>query len=592
MIEINDINIKKPQLLLENSHLSIYDSCITAIIGKSGCGKTTLLQEISLLGQGQYKNYFFNNVNIKCLCNKEQRDFLKKNICFVMQDVYLFKELSIMETIILYSKLNHIQISEEDIILKLNEVNLDLDVRTPVSFLSGGEKQRLSIMLGFLKDAQLFIFDEPFAYLDKENRLQISTLIKNIAYQKHKMVLITTHLDDFNDEFDCVYEMKHNQLQLVKETVKIKARDYNENILNSWESLKYYASLINKKHFFKTMIVSFVMAFIISTFIITIKYNDYFQTINGKSIMSFLKNEVTIVHKDYKKISPREQNHLKDIFSEYDCYPEYVYSDMHNTIMVGYLDNEMGNMDIYKKISGKSMINKEILDKPIYVSYSLYRNQYKNKQYPFIDNNKTITFIADHVLMPSSDNRNTIYIPYKLLMKIFKKNNMDTSYMNVGSIKVFIQDISHIEKINQRLPQDYMINYNDFLKESIQISQIFNNQFFSIFMILVLISIFVYKCYHILSHTKDIILFKIYGVSNKELILMKIYQQITEILFTGFITIVFSICLLWCLNIFNFYTILSILTIIFVIYIIFFVIIVFIFGFTVLKKPVSILLRK
>jgi len=80
MIEINDINIKKPQLLLENSHLSIYDSCITAIIGKSGCGKTTILQEISLLGQGQYKNYFFNNVNIKCLCNKEQRDFLKKNI--------------------------------------------------------------------------------------------------------------------------------------------------------------------------------------------------------------------------------------------------------------------------------------------------------------------------------------------------------------------------------------------------------------------------------------------------------------------------------------------------------------------------------
>ena len=190
-------------MLIENNTFALKDINLTfkqntfnAIVGASGCGKTTLkalLMGFWDLDSGEIK------INGKDIKNYSEES-LSALIGSVEQDVYLF-DLSVFENITI-GKLdaNKDEVIEaakkariHDFIMSLPN-GYDTKVGEMGSRLSGGEKQRLSIARMILKDAPILILDEAMAAVDSENEKLISDAIEELSHEK-TVITIAHHLN-------------------------------------------------------------------------------------------------------------------------------------------------------------------------------------------------------------------------------------------------------------------------------------------------------------------------------------------------------------------------------------------------------------
>ena len=148
---------------------------VTALVGASGSGKTSILRLISRLYDYDGGSILIDGKDIKDIST----DSLFKDISIVFQDVTLFNT-SVMENI----RLGREDASNEEVRKAAELANcMDFIERLPEGFdtaigengaeLSGGERQRLSIARAFLKDAPILILDEISASLDVDNEKKI-----------------------------------------------------------------------------------------------------------------------------------------------------------------------------------------------------------------------------------------------------------------------------------------------------------------------------------------------------------------------------------------------------------------------------------
>lgn len=166
---------------------------VTALVGMSGCGKTSILRLISRLYDYDNGKISIGNIDIKDISTKA----LFQKISIVFQDVTLFNT-SIMENIRIGKKgATDEEVREaaclancEEFIKKLPHKYNTLIGENGAS-LSGGERQRLSIARAFLKDAPIVILDEIAASLDVENENKIQESLNRLM--KDKTVIIISH---------------------------------------------------------------------------------------------------------------------------------------------------------------------------------------------------------------------------------------------------------------------------------------------------------------------------------------------------------------------------------------------------------------
>ncbi|MGU8435389.1 ABC transporter ATP-binding protein [Clostridium perfringens] len=166
---------------------------VTALVGMSGCGKTSILRLISRLYDYDNGKISIGNIDIKDISTKA----LFKKISIVFQDVTLFNT-SVMENIRIGKKwAADEEVREaarlancEEFIKKLPHKYNTLIGENGAS-LSGGERQRLSIARAFLKDAPIVILDEIAASLDVENENKIQESLNRLI--KDKTVIIISH---------------------------------------------------------------------------------------------------------------------------------------------------------------------------------------------------------------------------------------------------------------------------------------------------------------------------------------------------------------------------------------------------------------
>lgn len=180
---------------LQDVDLSFPDKGLCLVVGKSGCGKTTLLNILGGLDvnfQGEYR--FLG----KKLSRKDFSDFRKNYVSFVFQDFNLIDDLDVGENLSIgYSFATKDENGQ--IIDALAKVGLeDYDYRFPQE-LSGGEQQRVAIARALLKDSKLLLADEPTGNLDKENSVEIYGLLKEIS--QNKLVIVVSH----DEELACQY---------------------------------------------------------------------------------------------------------------------------------------------------------------------------------------------------------------------------------------------------------------------------------------------------------------------------------------------------------------------------------------------------
>lgn len=179
--------------VLENVSFTAKQGEVTALVGTSGSGKTSILRLISRLYDYDNGSILIDGKDIKRIST----DSLFKDISIVFQDVTLFNT-SILENI----RFGKEGASDQEVEIAARLANcMDFIEKLPDGFdtligenggeLSGGERQRLSIARAFLKDAPILILDEISASLDVDNEKKIQDSLNMLI--KNKTVIIISH---------------------------------------------------------------------------------------------------------------------------------------------------------------------------------------------------------------------------------------------------------------------------------------------------------------------------------------------------------------------------------------------------------------
>ncbi|RGX04625.1 ABC transporter ATP-binding protein/permease [Paraclostridium sordellii] len=194
-ISISDVDFSydKERTVLNNLNIEIKNKSMVALVGESGCGKSTITNLLLKLNKPDKGNIILNGINL----NDIPFDELRKKVSFISHSSYIFN-LTIEENL----RMGKLDASEEEMYraLKLANlyefvINLEKKLQTPVgengSFLSGGQKQRLALARMILTNPEVYIFDEATSNVDVESEDSILEAIYNIA--KEKTVVVISH---------------------------------------------------------------------------------------------------------------------------------------------------------------------------------------------------------------------------------------------------------------------------------------------------------------------------------------------------------------------------------------------------------------
>ncbi|MBF1036586.1 ABC transporter ATP-binding protein [Parvimonas micra] len=179
-----------------------------AIIGKSGTGKSTLLSLMAGLDKPNSGEILFNNENIEKTGYSNHR---KNNISLVFQNYNLIDYLSPLENIRLVNNK-----ASEDILL---ELGLDRSqTRRNVMKLSGGQQQRVAIARALVSEAPVILADEPTGNLDEATAGEIIDVLKKLAKERNKCVIVVTHSKEVASAADIILELSNKKLKEVKKS--------------------------------------------------------------------------------------------------------------------------------------------------------------------------------------------------------------------------------------------------------------------------------------------------------------------------------------------------------------------------------------
>lgn len=171
--------------VLDQLSLEIGQGEFVCILGKSGCGKTTLLNILGLLDYATGGEYELDGVNVMNLSRKQLAKYRNQKFGFIFQEYHLISELNILENVCVPMGYAGIGKKErEKRALELLE-NLNLagkENKYPVQ-LSGGEKQRAAIARAIANNAEIILADEPTGSLDPQNGIIVMEKLKELNRQ-------------------------------------------------------------------------------------------------------------------------------------------------------------------------------------------------------------------------------------------------------------------------------------------------------------------------------------------------------------------------------------------------------------------------
>ncbi|OWW09889.1 bacteriocin ABC transporter ATP-binding protein [Bacillus sp. MB353a] len=178
--------------IFKDFNLEVRTGEFVGVYGKSGKGKTTLLNIIGTLEKPDSGEVLIMEKNIEN--KKTKRQLLRDEIGFIFQNYALIDNETVnnnLEIALKHKKMSKPE-KKEAIHSALVEVGLIGYGEKKVHTLSGGEQQRIAITRLLLKDPSIILADEPTGSLDNENRDVIISLFKKL-HQKGKTIIVVTH---------------------------------------------------------------------------------------------------------------------------------------------------------------------------------------------------------------------------------------------------------------------------------------------------------------------------------------------------------------------------------------------------------------
>ncbi len=221
--------------VFEDLNLVINPKEITAIVGKSGQGKTSLFNLLLRYFDVDKGQILIDDINIKDFTE----DSFRKNISIIRQDPFLFNKtirenLEMIDDKITFEEITKAcQTAEIDEYIKSLPKGYDTIIGEGGVNLSGGQKQRLAIARSLLKKSKIILFDEATSALDNANQEKIKQAINNLA--KDHTIIIVAHRLSTIENADVIH---------LVDSGKIVISDTHQNLMKKSE---IYQDLYNKE---------------------------------------------------------------------------------------------------------------------------------------------------------------------------------------------------------------------------------------------------------------------------------------------------------------------------------------------------------
>ena len=301
MFEIRNLSLSfAGRRLLEPTNLIFERGKVYTIYGKSGVGKSSLLNKIGLLSATDPSvSYFFDGKEIDIENKKSVSVFIAEEVAFVFQGRNLINDLTVFENLRL--ALNFYDLSPDEIESKIDTVLADLQISSlkhayPED-LSGGEEQRVAIARALVTGKTLILADEPTSSLDKENREKVSALLIDLAHKYHKIVLIVSH----------------DEAMIAIGDVQLHFKDHklvgNCLILNSDEGIKdskKWSSCLSSSHTklsvlkhrrpFLPRLLAFFIALVVAIAVTSINFQSLFADKYHQLVNNSLENGFLVIN--------------------------------------------------------------------------------------------------------------------------------------------------------------------------------------------------------------------------------------------------------------------------------------------------------
>ena len=201
--------------VLDDISFCVIKSEFVAVIGKSGCGKSSLLYILSTMDTDYEGDLIIDNESMRGKKDAQLARLRNEKIGFVFQFHYLLNEFTALRNVMLPAlKLN--KYNEQDIqkraMEKLDILNISHLASKKAYKLSGGEKQRVAIARALINDPLIIMGDEPTGNLDKKNSDNIFDIFQRLTRQFNQTILVVTHDNDFAERTDRIIEMEDGKI--------------------------------------------------------------------------------------------------------------------------------------------------------------------------------------------------------------------------------------------------------------------------------------------------------------------------------------------------------------------------------------------
>ena len=181
------------RVIFSDLSLNFQGGMVYALIGDSGCGKTTLLNMLAKLETFDKGEIFYKGNSLTSIKNEE---FYRNELGYLFQNFGLLESQTIRENLqlgMIGKKKNKKQEKERLLLQALQAVRLDyLSLNQKIYELSGGEAQRVALAKIILKNPPLILADEPTASLDPKNSKEIMEILLELR-NANRTIIIATH---------------------------------------------------------------------------------------------------------------------------------------------------------------------------------------------------------------------------------------------------------------------------------------------------------------------------------------------------------------------------------------------------------------
>lgn len=530
-----------------------------AVLGESGCGKSTFMNILGGLDQDYTGSIVLDGEFLKDYSEKKLDDYRKSRVGLIFQNYNLISHMSVHENIEVAMTMSNIDRAERKARTQeiLAQVGLSEYADKLPNQLSGGQRQRVAIARALANTPEILLADEPTGALDKDSAEQVIQILKKIA-ESGKLVIVVTHSHKVASACsriltidDGVIKSDDKQYAVTTKTTKAQTAKIQNIGLKELFKLAYSNILQTKK---RSLLVSVGMsigiAAVILVFCLSNGITGYVDKQLASSMNALQMQVVSEASISSSRIEDIEELEGVDYVAE-GTYVRmssfYDYGGDEGTIMLlssayDALDRDLTAGEICE--DGEILIS-EAFAKNLYNNSTDEAQELVGTQIDITFGGHTTAFIISGVYEDNSD-----YADYACAY--VTKNNLSSMYekadktLRTNILYVYVVDTSYITSVKESIEaMSYTVSRDDSTVETllgyVDLGTKVLTGFALISIAVSAIMIFIVTYTSVVERTKEIGVLRAVGGRKKDVTLLFILESAMIGAFAGLIAVVFSL---------------------------------------------------